>query len=73
MKKEKQIGLRKCLDDPLMPSPEAILEADRWLETVQRIRGTKRVCKRGLYKFETFEEADEWMEAMILNSQESRP
>lgn len=56
------------------PRPKIMLEADRLLKTVREIRGTGNVCKRGLYKFGTFEEADQWMEAMILSSsQESQP
>jgi hypothetical protein len=43
-------------------------EADQWLKTVQELRGGKKVCRKGLYKFRTFEEADQWMEEMILSS-----
>jgi hypothetical protein len=65
--RQKQIGKRKGWDS----SPE---ESDQWLKTVHRLRGGKGVCKRGLYKFKTFEEADQWMEMMILSStRESRP
>ena len=73
MGKEKQVGLRRNLDKAFTTNPAVVLEADRWLKTVQEIRGTDKVCKRGLYKFETHEEADQWMEVMILrSSQESR-
>jgi hypothetical protein len=64
---QKRIGKRKGWNS----SPE---EADRWQKTVHQLRGGIGVCKRGLYKFKTFEEADQWMEMMILSStRESRP
>jgi hypothetical protein len=63
----KQIGKRK----ETKPSPA---EADRWLKTVHQLRGGIGVCRRGLYRFQTFEEADQWMEMMILSSiRGSRP
>ncbi len=64
---QKRIGKRKGWNS----SPE---EADRWLKTVHQLRGGMGVCKRGLYKFRTFEEADQWMGMVILNSiRESQP
>jgi predicted xylose isomerase-like sugar epimerase len=73
MKKEKQVGLRRSRDKAIIPDPNILLEAEQWLKTVQQIRRTGKVCKRGLYRFGTFEEADQWMEAMILSSsQESQ-
>ena len=59
--REKQVGKRKSWNPSLG-------EADRWQKTVQQLRGEIGVCKRGLYKFKTFEEADQWMEAMIVSS-----
>jgi len=74
MRKEKRVGLRHDYNEAAHFGSEIMLEADRWLKTVQAVRGTRRVCKKGLYKFETFEEADQWMETMILSSiQESQP
>jgi hypothetical protein len=65
--RQKQIGKRKGWN-------ASTVEADQWLKTVHQLRGGIGVCKRGLYKFKTFEEADQWMEMMILNCiQESRP
>ena len=73
MDKEKRLSMRRCLEKAGIPGPNIMIEADQWLKTVQEIRGTRSVCKRGLYRFATFEEADKWMEAMILRSiQESR-
>jgi hypothetical protein len=59
--KEKQVGKMKGIN----PS---FLEADQLQKTVQKLRPTKGVCKKGLYKFRTFEEADQWMERMILKA-----
>jgi hypothetical protein len=66
--REKRVGRRK----DFLPG---IAEADRWLKTVQELRGGKGVCRKGLYKFKTFEEADQWMEEMILSTsiRESQP
>jgi hypothetical protein len=65
--RQKQIGKRKGWN----PSPG---EADQWLKTVHQLRGGIGICPRGLYKFQTFEEADQWMEMMIIKSiRESRP
>ena len=70
--KEKQVG-RRDNDTTSMPPEMRIREADMWLRTVQELRGTNKVCKRGLFKFRTFEEADQWMEMMIVAStQESQ-
>ena len=65
--RQKQIGKRRSWKS----SPD---EVDRWLKTVHQLRGKIGVCKKGLYKFQTFEEADQWMEMMILSSiRESQP
>ena len=66
-KRDKRIGLRQGYDEVGPDGSKIMLEADRWLKTVRQIRGTGRVCKKGLYRFVTFEEADQWMEAMILS------
>jgi hypothetical protein len=68
MKKAKRVGLRQSREEAAAFDSKIMLEADRWLKTVQQIRGTGKVCKKGLYRFGTFEEADQWMEAMILSS-----
>jgi hypothetical protein len=68
MRQEKRVGRRKGYDESDTFDSSIMLEADQWLKTVQKIRRTGRVCKKGLYRFETFEEADQWMETMILSS-----
>ncbi len=74
MRREKQVGRRKSLDAFVSVKHNLLSEADQWLKTVQRLRHARGVCKKGLYKFRTFEEADQWMEMMILSSTlESQP
>lgn len=68
VKEEKRVGVRRSWDDGDIPTSVVMIEANRWLKTVQVIRGTGRVCRKGLYKFETFGDADRWMETMILSS-----
>jgi len=73
IKRIKRVGLRRGYDEGAPFDSKIMLEVDRWLKTIQQIRGTGKVCKKGLYRFGTFEEADQWMEAMILSStQESQ-
>ena len=72
MIKEKRVGKRKSNDEIILPDSKISSEADKWLNTVGMLRCTKKVCRKGVYKFKTFEEADQWMETMIVNnSQES--
>ena len=74
MGEQKRVGLRRSVGESVTPGSVILAEADRWLKTVGKIRGTGKVCKRGLYRFETYEEADQWMETMILrSSQEFQP
>ena len=66
--KEKKVGKRKSLGSSINLKPSLLSEADQWLRTVNKLRGADGVCKKGIYKFKTFEEADKWMERMILSS-----
>jgi ribosomal protein L19E len=59
--RQKQIGKRKGI------SPEQSA-ANKWLKTVRALRRGKGICRKGIYKFKTFGEADQWMEEMILSS-----
>jgi len=69
----KVVGRKKQIDLH-MPLKERLTQAEVWLETVRQLRGERGVCKKGLYKFETFEEADQWMEMMIsASTREYRP
>ena len=68
MFEEKRIGKRKSYDEYILPNSEISSEADKWLNTVGILRCTKKVCRKGIYKFKTFEEADQWMETMIVHS-----
>ena len=62
MSKVKIIGRRSGEIDP---SPE---ESNAWLNTIKQLRGNKGICPRGVYKFKTFEEANQWMYRMIAKS-----
>jgi hypothetical protein len=72
-KDQKTVGRRKNWDSQSFLDKGSYLEANQWLKTVQQVRGARVVCKKGIYKFKSFQEADQWMETMILNSiQESQ-
>jgi hypothetical protein len=54
-------------------SPTTTLEdADRLLRTAWALRGTERLVPRGLYRFETFEEAEQWMIQMMARTHARR-
>lgn len=38
------------------------------IDTMRQLRGGRGICPRGVYRFKTFEEADEWMLKMIARS-----
>ena len=59
--KIKIVGRRKEFDLSL----EA---ADEWLRSINKLRGNAGVCPRGVYRFKTFEEADQWMRQMLVES-----
>ena len=42
--------------------------ANTLLKTMQQLRGGAGICPRGVYRFKTFEEADEWMMKMLAQS-----
>jgi len=47
-------------------------ESNAWLDTIKQLRGNKGICPRGVYKFKTFEEADQWMYKIIARSSLSK-
>ena len=47
--------------------------ATAWLSAIAALRKSKGVCPRGLYRFKHFEEADEWMNEMILRTFRGSP
>ena len=70
---EKKVGKRTASALHL-PVELRLKQADILQRTAQELRPAKGVCRRGIFKFKTFEEADQWMEAMILKStREYRP
>ncbi len=48
-------------------------DADRLLRTAWAMRGNDRLVPRGVYRFETFEEADRWMIRMMARTHALRP
>ena len=36
--------------------------------TMRQLRGGRGICPRGVYRFQTFEEADAWMIKMVAQS-----
>ncbi len=57
----KVVGKRKGFDT----SAKA---ANDWLRTIKRLRVHDVVCKRGVYKFRTFKEADQWKRKALVES-----
>ena len=43
-------------------------DADRLLHTAWAVRGTDKLVPKGLYRFQSFEEADEWMRRMMAST-----
>jgi hypothetical protein len=43
-------------------------EYDILLKTLQALRGDRGICPKGVYRFRTFEEADQWMIRMIAKA-----
>ena len=43
-------------------------DADRLLRTAWAVRGTDNLVTKGLYRFRSFEEADEWMRRMMAST-----
>lgn len=41
---------------------------DVLLKTLQVLRGKQGICPKGVYRFRTFEEADQWMIRMIAKA-----
>lgn len=59
--KQKTVGVRKpAIINPLSE------EWNEYLKLLWALRQNKAFVPRGVYKFKTFEEADEWMERMRL-------
>lgn len=57
----KVVGRRKIG----LSTPE---DTDRLLRTAWAVRGTDKLVPRGLYRFRSFEEADEWMTRMTART-----
>lgn len=53
--------------------PSNLDEANQLLRTAWALRGTNRLIPRGLYRFETFEEANRWMIQAMAHTHALRP
>ncbi len=62
----KVVGRRKM-------RPSTLEDAEGLFCTAWALRGTNRLVPRGLYRFETFEEADRWMIQMMARTHARRP
>ncbi len=71
MKKDTGIKIVGKRSGQFASSPES---ADVLQHTMRQLRGGRGICPRGVYRFESFEEAHEWMVKMIAQStRENRP
>jgi len=59
--KVRVVGRRQGFDT----SPQA---ANEWLRSIHKLRGGAGVCPRGVYRFKTFEEAEQWKIKMLARS-----
>ncbi|HSS52314.1 MAG TPA: hypothetical protein VLX28_25510 [Thermoanaerobaculia bacterium] len=58
--KMKTVGWRKI--------DTSLADTDRLLQTAWALRGTPALVPRGVYRFRSFEEADEWMTRMMART-----
>lgn len=63
--KMKVVGRRRA-------APPSVDDADRLLRTAWALRGDTALAPAGIYRFRTFEEADEWMTRMIARTSARR-
>ncbi|MCI0421690.1 MAG: hypothetical protein L0312_21100 [Acidobacteria bacterium] len=47
--------------------------ASALLATMRQLRGGRGICPRGVYRFQSFEEADTWMIKMVAQSIRGSP
>ncbi len=66
MEKIKIVGRRRQRET------ETEKDYDVLLKTLQALRGNRGICPRGVYRFRTFEEADQWMIRMIAEASVSQ-
>jgi len=64
-KADKHIKIVGRRSGQIASSPE---EANALLHTVRQLRGDRGICPRGVYRFESFEEAHAWMIKMLAQS-----
>lgn len=66
--KVKIIGRRLGFDAASRGTEARWKNADEWLRTIHKLRGGAGVCPRGVYRFKTFEEAEQWKIKMLARS-----
>lgn len=54
------------------PDGRSLEDADRLLRTAWALRGDEALVPTGVYRFRSFEEADEWMTRMIARTSARR-
>jgi len=64
-KEESKIKIVGRRSGQFAASPE---NANALLHAVRQLRGGRRICPRGVYRFKSFEEAHKWMIKMIAQS-----
>ncbi|MDZ7362081.1 MAG: hypothetical protein ONB46_15350 [candidate division KSB1 bacterium] len=68
IQEEKRTMAMKVVGTRAGTTAATLENANTLLKTMQRLRGSKGICPRGVYRFKTFEEADEWMMKMLAQS-----
>jgi hypothetical protein len=66
--KVKIVGRRLGYDATSRETEAYWKTADEWLRTIHKLRGGAGVCPRGVYRFKTFEEAEQWKIKMLARS-----
>lgn len=66
--KVKIVGRRVGFDTASQEMEARWKTADEWLRTIKKLRGGAGVCPRGVYRFKTFKEAEQWKIEMLARS-----
>lgn len=66
--KVKIVGRRLGFDTASQGTQARWKTAAEWLRTIHKLRGGAGVCPRGVYRFKTFEEAEQWKIEMLARS-----
>lgn len=66
--KVKIVGRQLGYDTTFQGTEARWKTANEWLRTIHKLRGEAGVCPRGVYRFKTFEEAEQWEIEMLARS-----